>query len=1225
MADSPIRARVVRRSVCAPLAALCIVAATARAQATGRRSEIIRGTVSSDSGRVMPGVTVIATMAPDRTFHQSVSDSSGRFVIRFDQGTGDYLVYAAPPGYRAFRRRIAIGPTGEITLDIRLASAATSLGTVQVVAQRPRPLPDGGQLRDPAAADYNAQTLNGALPPELAGNLDALAANTPGLTVTPDGRLSAFGLPGQVSASFNGMSFGGGEIPRDARVAVRVISSAFDPSIGGFGGARINVEMAQGGRVSEQFGRLTLDAPALQYTDANANGVGQRFGALAINANADGPFGSHDAWYNSGLSVRRMSASSASLLDAGASALSLAGVAADSVARMRSIATALGIPLSTSAVPHARIDERGSLLLRLDHYRDPGRYQRLWTNAVSLTGVGSFARSENPGSGLTSAPALGRSAQSVNGQLIGQWLHMTDAYSTELTSSLRGARSTSDPYLRLPSALVRVESQFGGDDPVSRSLTIGGAGETPATSNLQSETVGVLNFYATPSHKVRIFGRSQVGAVHVDANADQFGTFTFNSLADLEANRPSSFSRALATPAASSVLWNGAFAIGDVWQVTPVFQVEPGVRFEANHFLPSIAANPAVDPLGVSNTHAPNTLHASPRLGFAWTYRPTRANVATGTATTGRIWLPPRAVLSGGIGEFRQDLSADALLPALTATGLASASSQLFCVGSATPLPDWTRYGVDRSAVPTTCAAGAPSAFVDGAPNVSLFSPSFALARSWRGNLRFGSALGLLRYSLDGWYSYNLNQPGTLDANFADRPRFSLADEADRPVFVSASSIVPGTGIVSLTDARRERTVGRVSELVSDLHSTARQLTLIVTPELSRGVFSVAYTMSDVNATARGFDDATFGSPTALAAGRAPFDARHHLIVSAGYQWGSAVGLSLGWNIASGTPYTPIVASDINGDGLANDRAFVFDPAAAADASLARDLRTLMAAAPSQARDCLRRQLGAPAARNGCEGPWTSSMNAALSTGYMHVLDGRLMVASLNFTNPLGGLDQLLHGENGLHGWGTSSRPDPVLYTVRGFDPTLNRFQYAVNPRFGSTRSSQTTLRAPFRVSLDVRLELGQPLRRKEFERFLQMAPLRQNRARAPEDSLRARLADYEVVNYYDVLERMRDSLLLTRDQVGVLESARASYLVRADSVWRNVAAFIASRSGDDYDVNDIRRRVDATALRAWALEREEVPRIRAVMTPAQLELVDVILRSLVESDKHLPPRPHLF
>src|SRR5205823_468577 len=124
------------------------------------------------------------------------------------------------------------------------------------------------------------------------GDLLSLAATVPGVGITPDGRLTVFGVPGQVSTTFNGMSFGGSEIPRDARVQVRVITSTYDPSIGGFAGLRINAEMGQGGRVTETFGRVTLDAPPLQYADASANRLGQRFTRGELNGDTDGPFGS---------------------------------------------------------------------------------------------------------------------------------------------------------------------------------------------------------------------------------------------------------------------------------------------------------------------------------------------------------------------------------------------------------------------------------------------------------------------------------------------------------------------------------------------------------------------------------------------------------------------------------------------------------------------------------------------------------------------------------------------------------------------------------------------------------------------------------------------------------------------------------------------------------------------------------------------------------------------
>ncbi|MGH7621875.1 MAG: hypothetical protein ACREMU_06010, partial [Gemmatimonadaceae bacterium] len=322
----------------------------------------------------------------------------------------------------------------------------------------------------------------------------------------------------------------------------------------------------------------------------------------------------------------------------------------------------------------------------------------------------------------------------------------------------------------------------------------------------------------------------------------------------------------------------------------------------------------------------------------------------------------------------------------------------------------------------------------------------------------------------------------------------------------------------------------------------------------------------------------------------------------------------------------PVVASDINGDGLANDRAFVFDPAAtqsASDSALAGGLRSLLASAPANARRCLARQLGIAAARNSCEGPWTSTMSASITSSYLHVLDGRYVVASLDFSNPLAGLDELLHGGDHLRGWGLSAVPDPTLYTVRGFDPASGRFEYLVNPRFGSTSPAASTLRAPFRVTLDLRVELGRPYRQKSFERFLEMAPLQQNHAPAPADTLSSRLSD-EVGNYYDALLRLRDSLLLTPPQVRALAAANSAYQLRAKPVWDAIATYIESQRGH-YDVNDIAHRVDDGVTRVLAIEREEIPRMRAVMTPGQLELVDIILAPLANSAKRRPPRPFLF
>ena len=71
------------------------------------------------------------------------------------------------------------------------------------------------------------------------------------------------------------------------------------------------------------------------------------------------------------------------------------------------------------------------------------------------------------------------------------------------------------------------------------------------------------------------------------------------------------------------------------------------------------------------------------------------------------------------------------------------------------------------------------------------------------------------------------------------------------------------------------------------------------------------------------------------------------------------------------------------------------------------------------------------------------------------------VAGSVNFANPLAGLDQLVHGGDHLRGWGLPAAPDPILYYVRGFDPAAKRFIYDVNPRFGNTRPSVSAKALP--------------------------------------------------------------------------------------------------------------------------------------------------------------------
>jgi hypothetical protein len=185
---------------------------------------------------------------------------------------------------------------------------------------------------------------------------------------------------------------------------------------------------------------------------------------------------------------------------------------------------------------------------------------------------------------------------------------------------------------------------------------------------------------------------------------------------------------------------------------------------------------------------------------------------------------------------------------------------------------------------------------------------------------------------------------------------------------------------------------------------------------------------------------------------------------------------------SSGTPFSPIVATDVNGDGSRNDRAFIFDPASAVDTAVANGMSRLLATAPGGVADCLESQLGAVAGRNSCRGPWQPSLELQLNWRPAFAGLQRKLSVSLVTQNFLGGVDQLLHGSHGLRGWGAFRQVDNTLLYVDGFEPLSQRFRYRVNERFGASQGANGGIVVPFQVGLQVRYILG-PDRQREMIR----------------------------------------------------------------------------------------------------------------------------------------------
>jgi hypothetical protein len=251
-------------------------------------------------------------------------------------------------------------------------------------------------------------------------------------------------------------------------------------------------------------------------------------------------------------------------------------------------------------------------------------------------------------------------------------------------------------------------------------------------------------------------------------------------------------------------------------------------------------------------------------------------------------------------------------------------------------------------------------------------------------------------------------------------------------VYANASSVVPANGVVSSVDARNSASFGRVAENLSDLRSETRQLRLALRPDLghvgslSPGSEPLVRALEHARAAARlQRHDVWRSREHHMGSRRSRRAASVHLpddFLAARHA--RRAGVLLLRPRAIRTAVHADGGERRHGDGLANDRAFIFNPASASDATLGNALQSLRTSGSKTVRDCINRQVGQPAARASCEGPWTAALNLnVVINGGDYRPSWERFQLGLNLTNPLGGLDQALHGSSNLKGWGTPRCP----------------------------------------------------------------------------------------------------------------------------------------------------------------------------------------------------------
>jgi hypothetical protein len=1168
-------ARGIRHSGAAFVAAL--FASAVLASRTHAQADTLSGRVIAADSTGISTARVSTTAADGRVFAVR-TDGDGRYHLVVPVHGASHLVTAAAFGYSGLSATVLV-PAGAFHAirDFRLNPRRLVLDTLSVRATTTR-LPTSGTAPGERNAEGSALSLAafGIDPDRL---LDG-AALDPGALLTGNGLLSVGGqAPSQNRVSVDGAGFGNGTLPSEGVRGATLLSNTYDPARGQFSGGEIAARTLSGTNHWGSAFNVRLEDPRLRYGTVGGDTWGQRERDVRLSGGGGGALVRDRFFVYGALDLSRGVGPSAFLHPADRAGLARLWLAPDSAVRFVAIAQALGVPAgqarsarSDFASGLVRLDyalsDRHSLTVRLD-----GRDSR-------LTGLGdSPLRLAGSDVGERSWDA-GAFAQLSSGA--GRWSNDLRAYAAHGDDRMDDGD--------LPAAIVRVSSILPGAAEGLAELGFGGlAFALPEGRRAGWELSDELVFEVGDAHWIKLAGIAQEERTSRVSVPARDGIFVFNSLEELALGKASSFTRGLGAASPAVIRRYGALSASDTWRVREHFRVIAGIRIEGS---PSIGRPPLAPGLaslveGGGGAILSDVL-VSPRIGF--------------TAS-----LPGRGrfELRGGAGLFRGITALSAFAAAWGETGSGEFGRHLTCIGSAAPVPDWPAFAADPGRIPSVCAAGS-STFEDSAPQATVFAPSFAEPRVWRGSLGGGGALGRRSwFYADLLLAMGSRLASAVDRNRVEGPAFTLPEEGDRPVYVPAGAIDPGSGGVAASASRRLAEFGTVREVGEDAHSRVGQLTGGVGGFVFRSTL-VSLGVTLTRAENQGTGVQAPGAPAATTAGDgsrlewAPsdWDQRLSLQGIVTHNLGPRLRLGAVGRLASGLPFTPTVSGDVNGDGSFNDRAFVFRPAAAADTTVANGMGRLLERVPGSIRACLARQLGTVAARNSCRGPWSPSLDAHVEIIARGDVDSRRLLVTVTAANLTAGLDYLLHGAAGLRGWGQYPLVDGTLLQVRGFDPAGRAFRYEVNPNFGR-RPAGLDARRAFALIVSARVAVGADPRYQPLERMAEAMGVGGDRDAA---RIRARLVQQarNVPGAILALDAAEPGALgLTAAQTADLQRASDALRPRLAGAIDALAAALA-RPGPSTAAK--RAAVEDRAAELQALVEEGTRDARRVLTAPQWE-----------------------
>lgn len=1229
-----------------PCLLLSLSAAFSPLSAQGGNVDIIIGTVKDATGKAVQGAIVKAQSLETQVTRTATTNDKGRFTIIFNDGGGQYRVDVRAIGHQPFIQNVSRQSDDDrIMLDVRLGGQAVRVQDIVTRGQ----VGNANAVDRPTAAELS-RTVTGEQAMHLpidASDLSMLAALAPGVIFTggTDSTGATFSVAGQSAESntylVNGATTDATTIPQDAVRSTRVTTNTYDVARGGFAGGQVSVTTKGGSnRVSGSLSSRLQDQH-LAWGEATSNPFTSGQTREQLGAGFGGAIHKDHTFLFGSFQLNRSLAPMASLNLADPATLSRLGVSQDSVNRFTALVNATGLTALVGPVDPNRTS---------DQFQSTNRFD--WNigaeHILTVTGNFNITTQDPTRIGQTQLPQVGGNSSGHNYAGIVQLASRMGRTVNQFRAAGSVNSSHSNPFLLVPVGRVTNFSTLDSGRIAATTLGFGGNAGLPQSNSTRSlEVTNELSLIpGDGTHRIAFGAYGMARHFEQDVTNNRYGTFSYNSLADFASNLPSQFTRTLQPTIRDGSMISEAFYLSDAWRPrigggsavatagrggraggggggrggrgaaaadaggNANLQLVYGVRLENSSYTGAPARNDSVfNEFGVRTDRLPNEFYVSPRIGFSYSIP---APEQMGNAQRG--FAPPLLTVRGGAGIFRGTMPATLPGTAQAQSGLSTAQTQLFCVGSAVPIPDWQQYSADPSTIPDECIGGIETPVTTGRPSVTVYDANYGAPKTKRASLGATRRITQrITFNVDASYVRGVGQSAVKDLNLNETPRFTLGGVDHRPVYASPTQIVTTTGAVPLSASRIDPAFGAVHNVFSALQNETKQVTFNLTGTTSKQVqLNLAYTLMFArdeggNGGGLGGGNLTAGDPNVYSWARSSNERRHNIQATVSWPITPAFELTSVARITSGSHYTPMVAGDINGDGARNDRAFVYSASDAPDTAVASAMTRLLASTSGNAKKCLASQLGKVADRNSCTGPWQPSLE--LQMNWRPGFFDRRMSLSFQTLNLLGGVDELLHGANDLKGWGGNARPDATLLTVRGFDATTQQFKYVVNERFGNTSASATAVRAPFQLAVNIRYAIGYDQRTAQIQGLARPNAATPANARSLVDSF---MVSYRRQNAATAALEQKEALALTADQVAVIQhladSAAKALTPDLDSLTFEVDRVQkAGSSADPVPLLQRIRQFTAVALRTQAALNIAV---RKALTEVQWALLPDAVRT---------------